>query len=148
MPDLVEHQPTQRLVPRRERPVPDDLLGDIFDMGTEPVPPAAPPPLPPAPARKPTIDELFEIFHEAHPEVLDEFVRLARIAKRNGHRRIGGKMCAELIRWNFVIDRDYDAEREKNFSLNNVLVSRIVRRLQEEHPDLADMFETRKLLSK
>lgn len=144
---LAEHQPTHRLVPRRERPVPADILS-IHERPDEPIPPADPPPPPELPKRKPTIDEVFEAFHEAHPEVLEEFVRLARAAKSKGHKRIGGKMCAELVRWRFVIDREYDPETERTFALNNVVVSRLVRRLQEDHPDLADMFETRKLLSK
>lgn len=126
--------------------MPDDIL-DIFDQGTEPVPPADPPPPPTPLKRKPTIQEMFEAFNDSHPEVLEEFVRLTRIAKRNGHKRVGGKMLAELVRWHFVIDREYDVENEQAFALNNVIVSRLVRRLQEEHPDLADMFETRKLLS-
>lgn len=147
MTDLAEHQPSHRLVPRRESVTPDDVL-DIFEQGTEPIPPAPPPPPAVPPKRKPTIDELFEIFHEAHPEVMDEFVRLTRVAKSKGHKRIGGKMCFELIRWHFVFDREYDPEVERTFEINNVLVSRYVRRLQGDHPELADMFETRKLLSK
>lgn len=127
--------------------MPDDVL-DIFEQGDKPIPPAPPPPPFVPPKRKPTIDEKFELFHEAHPEVMAEFVRLARAAKSKGHKRIGGKMCAELIRWHFIIDREYDAENERTFALNNVVVSRYVRRIQQEHPELADMFETRKLLSK
>lgn len=145
--DVAEHQPTHRLVPRREKPVADDLL-DIFGQGTEPVPPADPPEAMPVPARKPTIQEKADAFHKAHPEVLEEFVRLTRIARRNGHKRVGGKMLAELVRWHFIVDREYDADNEHTYTINNVIVSRLVRRLQAEHPDLADMFETRKLLSK
>lgn len=139
-----EHQPSQRLVPRHEHSYPLDAL-DLMAEQPDPIPPADPPP-PAEINRKPTIQEKFEEFHAAHPEVYDEFVRLARLARRKGHKRVGMKMLAELVRWHFIVDREYDAEAE-TFALNNVVVSRYARLIMEQEPDLAHIFETRKITS-
>lgn len=147
MGSLAEHQPSQRLVPRREPVVPDDEI-DIFDQGDGLVPPADPPPPVVHPARKPTIQERFEQYHAAHPEVYAEFVRLARLAKAKGHAHIGMKMLGELVRWHFIVDREYDAEAEQQYALNNVVLSRYARLIMEQEPDLAGIFQTRKITSK
>lgn len=145
--DPAEHQPTQRLIPRLDREYPIEGELDIFSAAPEPIPPA-PAPEPVIVKRKPTIQELFEKFHADHPEVYDEIVRLARVAKANGHKRVGMKMLFELIRWHFIIDREYDAERERSYTMNNVYTSRYTRLVMAQEPDLAEMFKTRELTSK
>lgn len=134
-----EHEPSHRLVPR-PRPVPDDSL-DIFEESPEPIPPAPPPPDKPD-KRKPTIEERFQTFLQEQPEVVFEFVELARKAKAAGRKKISAKMLIEVIRWGMFIDHD------RSFKINNVVTSRLVRHVQHEHPELADLFDTRDLLSR
>jgi hypothetical protein len=128
----VEHEPTMRLVPRREPGFPTDAL-DLFAQDVEPTPPGAETPAIKPPARKMTIDELFVQFRSDHPEVLDEFVALARRAKSEGRKRIGAKALIETIRWT------------RGITINNVLTSRVTRWAQETHPDIAEMFTLREL---
>lgn len=136
-----EHQPSFRLVPRRDKTPPQDtdLLTFLAEQEHEPAPAK--------PARKPTIDERFAEFDAAHPEVYAEFVRLARLARSRGRDRIGLKMIAELVRWHFIIDTDYDVETNPALRLNNVLVSRYARKILQQEPDLAGIFELRQLKS-
>lgn len=142
-----EHRPTQRLVPRRDRrtPAEDDL--SIFEQPPTTVPPAEPPPIPPD-TRKPTIDELFERYHEAHPEIYEQMVRSAREAKRLGHKRISTKYLIEMVRANFIFNHEYDPEVDRTYTINNVFTSRYSRLIMEQEPDLAEMFVTRALKSR
>jgi hypothetical protein len=139
-PPDAEHQPTHRLVPRREPPYPLDELS-IWEQIDEPIPPAEPPPPATPPDRKPTLDERFAMFLEEQPDVVFEFTELAREAKAAGRRKISAKMLIEVIRWGMFIEHD------RTFSINNVVTSRLVRHVQRQHPELADLFETRELIS-
>ena len=127
------HRPEQRLVPRKPRgPMPDtDLWAHL------PEPDAATHSQPPA---RDSLDERFEAWITRNPQVLENFVRLAREAKDAGRDRIGAKMLAEVLRWRSYIDGD-----EGGYKLNNVFVSRLVRLAVDRNPDLDGLFETRKL---
>lgn len=118
------HVPTQRLVARPNRgPMPDT---NLFAHVREPE----------------TIDERFEVWIGAHPEVLDDFIELALEARAAGHKRVGAKAICEVLRWRSFIRRDDDG-----YKLNNVYVSRLVRRAIDRRPELDGMFEIRKLTS-
>lgn len=90
-----------------------------------------------------TIQERFEAFHAANPWVYDAFVALTEDWIRRGHTRIGIKMLAEVLRWQY----GRKTADSSSFKLNNVFPSRYVRRMLAEHPEWADVFETRELKS-
>jgi hypothetical protein len=90
-----------------------------------------------------TIDERFEAFHAANPDVYAELVRLARRAKARGHRRMGIELCFGALRWNRLMQ----TTGERGFKLNDHFTSRYSRLIQEREPDLDGFFETRALRS-
>ncbi len=87
-----------------------------------------------------TIDRAFWDFHHKNPQVYRKIIDMTRSARLRGKRRIGMKMLFEVIRWEHLVHT-----RGDDFALNNNYTSRYVRLLSEEHPELADMFETRRL---
>lgn len=89
-----------------------------------------------------TIDAAFWKFHEENPDVLKKLIRMTLAAKLRGHKRIGMKMLFEVIRWEHLIHT-----RSDDFALNNNYTSRYVRLLSDQRPDLASMFEVRRLHS-
>jgi hypothetical protein len=90
-----------------------------------------------------TIDERFEAFHAANPDVYAELVRLARRAKARGHRRMGIELCFGALRWSRLME----TTGERGFKLNDHFTSRYSRLIQEREPDLDGFFETRALRS-
>lgn len=93
------------------------------------------------PENQSKIEAAFWDFHESHPEVYAELVRLAREAKARGRDRIGMKMLFEIVRWNRLLTvRD-----EHGFRLNNNYTALYSRLIQQQEPDLDGMFATRKL---
>lgn len=128
------HRPAERLVPRPARGVmPDQTFWEQLEAEPVEVPEVLQ-------KRLETIDERFEAWLAKNPAVLDNFVRLARQAKAAGRTKIGAKMIAEVLRWDSFIAGDDDG-----YKLNNVYVSRLVRRAVEQHPDLVGLFEMRRL---
>jgi len=94
------------------------------------------------PAKDLSIDGRYQVWLARNPEVLEEFVRLAREAKDRGMERIGAKTIAEVLRWSMFMKGDVEG-----FKLNNVYVSRMARQAIAEHPELDGLFELRKLTS-
>lgn len=88
----------------------------------------------------PTIDSRFNEFHAANPHVYDALVRYAREALRAGAPRIGVKLIWERMRWDVTV-----THRFNDFKLNNDFTSRYARLIAQNEPDLAALFETRKL---
>jgi hypothetical protein len=93
-------------------------------------------------ARPRTIDERFRAFDRANPHVYPTLVRLAREMMAAGHRRVGIGHLWEVMRWEL---HTKTARAEGDFKLNDHYRSRYARRIVEEHPDLAPMFELRRL---
>lgn len=87
-----------------------------------------------------TLQERFEQFHAANPWVLTALIALAESAKAHGEKRVGIKALFERLRWSYARATVGDAWR-----LNNNHTSRYARLIAEQRPDLADLFETRKL---
>lgn len=87
-----------------------------------------------------TIEERFTEFHEANPHIYERLVAMARSWKAHGHRRCGIKMLMEVLRFDLGTSTD-----TADFKLNNNYSSRYARLIAEREPDLAGMFETRKL---
>lgn len=90
-----------------------------------------------------TIDDDFHAYDSAHPQVFEMFKRFAYEARAAGMERFGGKAIWERLRWFCAIEKGGETPR-----LNNNYVSRYVRKLCEECPDLASLFETRELKAK
>jgi hypothetical protein len=88
------------------------------------------------------IDARFKAYHKTHPGVFRLFVAFAEQARGAGRKRIGAKAIAERIRWECAVQT-----KDDSFKLNNVYVSRYARLVAQERPDLADLFETRRLKS-
>lgn len=86
-----------------------------------------------------TIQERFERFHSAHPEVYKELVLLARGMKKQGHRRAGMRMLLEVYRWRHAMDG------KTSVRVNDHYAARYVRMIEESEPYLVGFFRTRKL---
>lgn len=87
-----------------------------------------------------SINQDFQRFHAANPQVYDKLVELAETAQHTGHR-IGIKMLWEVMRWDLTVK----TQPGPDFKLNNNYTSRYARMIQLRRPDLAAMFETRVL---
>lgn len=87
-----------------------------------------------------TIQERWEDFHERHPEVMGELVRLADQV-RMSRKKCGIRMLWERMRWTFFFERDMEDE----FRLNDHYTSRYVRQMLKDHPEFEGMFELREL---
>lgn len=88
-----------------------------------------------------TIQEQFEDYHAAHPELYLELVRLALDVKGRGRKKYGLKAIAEVARWNL----GYHKEDDEEYAINNNYVSRYARLIMENEPELKGFFELRKL---
>lgn len=84
----------------------------------------------------------FENFHAANPHVYTALVALARRLKNRGHQRIGMGMLFEVLRWQWMMGTD---DPHSEYRLNNNYRSRYARLIMQQEPDLADVFETRRL---
>jgi hypothetical protein len=88
-----------------------------------------------------TIQERFEAFHAANPAVYERLCDLARSLVRKGHQRVGIGVLWETLRYTELSTRDAGSE----FKLNDHYRSRYARLIADNEPDLADVFELRKL---
>lgn len=89
-----------------------------------------------------TIEQSFTFFHAINPWVYDALVKLARDWVQRGRTKIGVAMLFEVLRWQWS---RATSDPASEFKLNNNLRSRYARRIMEQEPDLADVFETREL---
>jgi hypothetical protein len=80
-------------------------------------------------------------FHDRNPDVYDMLVTLCRRAKSRGVTRIGVKRLWEVLRWELSLTRD----PQENYDLNNNYTARYSRLIMALEPDLAGIFETRRL---
>lgn len=89
-----------------------------------------------------TLDEAFARFHEEHPEVYREAVRITRELVAAGHDRVGFGMVWEVMRWQRMLTTN---DAASGWKLNNSYRSRMARLIMDREADLADVFETRAL---
>jgi hypothetical protein len=87
-----------------------------------------------------TIEQAFEKFHAANPQIYRELVARARRAHDAGARRIGIGMLFEILRWRHILRTGGD-----EFKLNNNYRSYYARLIMLREPDLEGIFETRRL---
>jgi hypothetical protein len=90
-----------------------------------------------------TIQRKFEKFHIRHPEVRDELVRRARLAKDEGRTHYGIGALWEELRYNFPLE--YRSGDSRKFKFSNNYRSRYARLIRREEPDLRDFFKIRPL---
>lgn len=95
------------------------------------------------------LDAEFQRFHDAHPEIYADLVRMARTAKNAGHVRYSIAALFEVLRWERTVLNDGSNETgpPDAFKLNNNLRSRYARLIMREVSDLDDFFEVRALRS-
>ena len=91
--------------------------------------------------REATIEERFEAFHAANPQVAAALEHYAAQWLAAGHRKVGVKALVERLRWESGIQ----SSGEGGYRLNNVLTSRYARLLIQRHPEWSDAIETRQL---
>jgi hypothetical protein len=89
-----------------------------------------------------TLDAKFWEFHQENPQVFEKLVKMTTELKQAGRRKVGIKMLFEVIRWQHALET-----RGDHFKLNNSYTSRYARIIEEQHPELAGMFETRSIRS-
>lgn len=92
---------------------------------------------------KKSIDERFRDFHAANPDVYDGLVRLARAGKARGAKKLGIEQLYAVLRWETFMR----TSRDSGFKLNDHFTSRYARLIMEQEPDLAGIFEIRRLRS-
>jgi hypothetical protein len=87
------------------------------------------------------IQDSFEEFHRANPNVYTLLVKFARQAKAAGMKKYGIASLFERLRWHISIE----LKSEQAFKLNNNFRSRYARLIMEHEPDLDGFFELREL---
>lgn len=87
-----------------------------------------------------TIEERFDEFDAAHPEVYRELVRLSRQWVSVGRARLGIATLFEKLRWEWHVAGLQDRD---GFKLNNNFRALYARKIMANHPDLDGLFETR-----
>lgn len=94
----------------------------------------------PTVAREATIQERFEAFHRANPQVYAALRGLALQMLGNGVRQYGIKGLFEILRWQFALQT-----KGEPFKLCNDYTSRYARLLVNLNPELDGFFEFRSL---
>jgi hypothetical protein len=87
------------------------------------------------------LQDRFERFATANPQIYRELVKLARKTKAAGFSRYSIDSLFHVLRF----QNDLRTKSDDGFKLNNSLTSRYSRLIMEREPDLADFFETRNL---
>ena len=102
---------------------------------------------PNAPARLGAIygdlDEKFQRYHRANPDVFGLFLRFTLKAKERGFRHYSAKAVFERIRWHM----DIETKDGEGFKINNSFVSRYTRLLEQLFPEHIGFYEKRSLKS-
>lgn len=91
-----------------------------------------------------TIQEKFEAFHAANPDVWRHFVRFARQLRSAGWQRASADLIAQRVRWECYLSGPGDSASP--FKLNNNYVSRYARLLEQTYPaEFRGFFEFRRI---
>lgn len=89
-----------------------------------------------------TTQENFEDFHALNPHLYVVFRRMALGLARAGRNRFGMAMLYEVVRWDYLTTTNHG---DHDFKINNNYQGRYARLLMQNEPELADVFELRKL---
>lgn len=87
-----------------------------------------------------SIQQRFEAFHASNPWVYQAFCQITDDWIARGKGRIGIGMLTEILRWQYGRQT-----RGDDFKINNNFRSRYVRLMVAEHPEYAEVFQTREL---
>ena len=87
-----------------------------------------------------SIEERFNLFHQANPHVLEALERLTAQELTAGHHRLAIDDLFSALRWRFRTPTS-----GRGWRLNNDYRSRYARLIKDRHPEWADVFETRPL---
>lgn len=94
------------------------------------------------------LQEQFEEFDKANPHVYRQLVELAKQWKAAGHSKCSIDMLFHHLRWKYGIrtNREYGINTKSldKFKLNDHHTSRYARKIMDENPELAGLFDTRK----
>lgn len=93
--------------------------------------------------RERTIRERYERWRGEHPDVYQEFVRIALDLRRRGFERYSADGIGHVLRW-FVATSGKDDE---GWKINNCFISRMAREAMDNHQELRTFFEVRRLKS-
>jgi hypothetical protein len=88
-----------------------------------------------------TIQERFDKFHAAHPDVYDMLVQYARMIKTKGFDNFGIAAIWERLRWFYYIEQNAG----EKFKMSNDYRSRYARLIMQQEPDLRNFFKLREL---
>lgn len=86
-----------------------------------------------------TIEEAFERFDEAHPDVYEQFVDIALDLKRRGTQHYSADAICHVIRF-FRVTSGKDAD---GWKINNNFTALYARKAIAEHAALAEFFQLR-----
>lgn len=86
-----------------------------------------------------TDEAAFEEHQRENPKLYAVLRRFALEARRAGRERLGIAMLYERVRWYTTVET-----KDDSFKLNNNWRAWYARKLMNEEPELAGMFETRK----
>jgi len=92
-----------------------------------------------------TWQERFERFHNAHPNVYEELVRLCRIWRSRGRDLWSITGAYEVLRWERHLLGLPDQHEE--YKLNNNYCAYYARLIMRQEPDLVGIFNLRELRS-
>ena len=98
-------------------------------------------PLAPVPSW-PSLEDRFRLFHAANPHVYTALVTLTRRLVERGRTRVGMKMLFEVLRYEYAMTTD---DPTSDYKLNNSYTSRYARLIMDTEPDLAGVYDTRRL---
>lgn len=91
-----------------------------------------------------TLQARFERFDAQHPEVYQEFKKIAFDLLLRGRKHYGSKSIFEVIRYHRAISGQ---DSDEPFKVNNNYTSRMARKLIAEDQRFSDFFELRELRS-
>lgn len=91
-----------------------------------------------------SIQQRFDRFDQAHPEIYAEFCVIARNLFQCGRRHYGSKAILEVIRYHRALQIQ---DEQEVFKINNNYSSRYARKLASEDERFANFFELRELRS-
>jgi hypothetical protein len=89
-----------------------------------------------------SIQERFESWCARHPDVYEEFKKIACQLLDKRRKRYGAKAIVEVIRYHRAIS---GADETEPFKVNNNFTSRLARKLVDEDERFTDFFELREL---
>jgi len=82
----------------------------------------------------------FQNFDRDNPHVYTLFKQFATQLFKKGHKRIGGRMIIERIRWETMIETT-----DQDYKINNNYISHYTRKYIRDFPEHRDKFNTRVL---